>query len=66
LLPHFHAIYAEHEVLIEIENLKTYAGSLPTRQHKMVLAWAKNENVKAFLLANFKRLNPNLRRRKKQ
>lgn len=61
LPPHFHAIYAEHEILIEIKTLNTYAGWLPTKQHKLVLGWAKNEKVKAFLLENFKRLNPNLR-----
>ena len=62
LPPHFHAIYSEHEILIEIKNLKTYAGSLPVRQHKIVLEWAKKAKVKAFLLANFERLNPNLRK----
>ena len=59
--PHFHALYAEHEVLIVIKTLKTYAGSLPVRQQKIVLDWAKSEEVKTFLLENFKRLNPNLR-----
>lgn len=59
--PHFHAIYVEHEILIEIKTLKTYTGYLPSRQHKLVLQWAKEEKVKDFLLQNFKRLNPNLR-----
>lgn len=59
--PHIHALYAEYEILIEIKTLKTYAGSLPSRQLKMVLEWAKNEKIKEFLLANFIRLNPNLR-----
>ena len=62
LPPHFHAIYAEHEILIEIKSLKTYAGAFPIRQHKIVLEWAKDEKVKAFLLANFERLNSNLRK----
>lgn len=61
LPPHFHALYAEHEILIEIKTLKTYAGYFPRRQHRMVLEWAKDEEVKSFLLANFKRLNRNLR-----
>lgn len=39
--PHFHAIYAEHEVLIEIESLKIHRGSLPKPQQKKVLKWAK-------------------------
>lgn len=62
LPPHFHAIYSEHEILIEIKNLKTYAGYLPTRQHKIIIDWAKDAKIKTFLLANFERLNPNLRK----
>lgn len=56
--PHFHAIYAEHEELIEIETLKTYAGKLPSNKRKKVVSWA-TENKKV-LADNFKRLNPNL------
>ncbi len=61
LPPPFHAIYSEYESLIEIKNSKTYAGYLPSRQNKIVLDWAKDVKVNAFLLANFERLNPNLR-----
>ena len=44
LPPHFHACYNEHEVLIEIESLDIYAGSLPQKQLKEVLEWAsKNQ-----------------------
>ena len=57
---HFHALYAEHEILIVIKTQRTYAGYLPIRQHKMVLHWTKNEQVRLFLIENFKRLNPNL------
>lgn len=39
--PHFHAIYAEYEVLIEIESLKIHRGSLPKPQQKKILKWAK-------------------------
>ena len=56
--PHFHALYAEHEELIEIETLNTYNGKLPIKQRKKVIDWAK-EN-KEFLMINFKRLNPRL------
>lgn len=56
--PHFHAIYAEYEELIEIESLEVYAGMIPKVQHKKVLNWAKGR--KEFLLANFIRLNPKL------
>lgn len=56
--PHFHAIYAEYEELIEIETLKTYAGQLPKKQRIKVIDWA-NVN-KDFLLENFKLLNSRL------
>jgi hypothetical protein len=62
LPPHFHAIYGEHEVLIEILTLFTYAGWMPARQHRLVLRWAAKAGVKKFLLNNFIRLNPNLRK----
>lgn len=39
--PHFHAIYAEFEVLIEIETLNIYRGELPKSQQKKVMKWAK-------------------------
>ena len=59
--PHFHALYAEHEILIVIKTLKTYAGEMPGKQYKTVIDWAKSENAKRFLLETFIRLNPNLR-----
>ncbi len=62
LPPHFHAIYSEHEILIEIKSLKTYAGYLPVRQQKIVHEWAKDAKMKTFLLVNFERLKPNLRK----
>jgi len=61
LPPHFHALYAEHEILIEIKTLDTYAGSLPARQHKMVIKWAGGSGIQDYLLDIFKRLNPGLR-----
>jgi len=39
--PHFHAIYAEYEELIEIQTLETYRGHLPSKQRKKVIKWAK-------------------------
>ena len=39
--PHFHALYAEHEVLVEIETLTIMDGSLPRRAMAMVLEWAR-------------------------
>jgi len=35
--PHFHAIYAEYEELIEIRTLSTYVGSLPKVQRNKVI-----------------------------
>jgi hypothetical protein len=32
--PHFHAIYAEYEELIEIEDLSTYIGKIPKSSKK--------------------------------
>jgi hypothetical protein len=58
LPPHFHALYAEFEELIEIESLDTYAGKLPTTQRKKVVGWAKNH--KDYLLSVFKQLNSRL------
>ncbi len=37
---HFHAVYGEHEALIEIETLAIYRGKLPGRALAMVLEWA--------------------------
>ncbi|MEM8896249.1 MAG: DUF4160 domain-containing protein [Bacteroidota bacterium] len=56
--PHFHAIYAEHEELIVIDTLETYAGFLPKAQRNKVITWASER--KSFLLQNFNRLNPRL------
>jgi hypothetical protein len=56
--PHFHALYAEFEELIEIDSLDTYAGKLPIIQRKKVVDWAKNH--KDYLLSVFKQLNPEL------
>ena len=35
--PHFHAVYAEYEELIEIKSLSTYAGKIPIAQRKKVI-----------------------------
>ena len=35
--PHFHALYAEHEVLIAIETLDVIEGNLPRRALSLVL-----------------------------
>lgn len=55
LPPHFHALYAEHEILIIIETLETYKGSIPPAQYRQIIDWAKNNQD--FLMNNFKLLN---------
>jgi hypothetical protein len=39
--PHFHAIYGNHEAVIEIASAKVFDGALPRRALKMVKEWAK-------------------------
>ncbi len=52
--PHFHAIYAEYEAVIDIQTLEVLAGELPGKQLKKVSRWA--ENVQAALLEEFIRM----------
>lgn len=43
--PHFHAIYAEFEELIEIKSLNSYSGSLPKTPRKKVIEWASENKI---------------------
>ena len=38
--PHFHALYAEYEVMINITTLEIIKGSMPRRALALVLEWA--------------------------
>jgi len=38
--PHFHALYAEHEAVIELRDFRDIRGSLPERAMTLVLEWA--------------------------
>ena len=38
--PHFHALYGEHEAVIDIAALGVVRGGLPRRAQAMVLEWA--------------------------
>lgn len=38
--PHFHALYAEHEVLINITTLEIIKGDMPRRALSLILEWA--------------------------
>ncbi|NBC29904.1 MAG: DUF4160 domain-containing protein [Spirochaetes bacterium] len=39
--PHFHAYYAEHKGVVDIRRCEVVEGNLPTRQVKLVQAWAE-------------------------
>ena len=38
--PHFHAVYVEDEVLIDIDTLAVVRGELPRRALSLVVEWA--------------------------
>ena len=38
--PHFHALYGEYEVIINIRTLEIIMGSMPRRALALVLEWA--------------------------
>ncbi len=38
--PHFHALYAEHEAIIDLRQSRVMRGSLPRRAMELVLEWA--------------------------
>ena len=38
--PHFHAIYGDYEVLIDINILAVFAGHIPPRALGLVIEWA--------------------------
>ena len=53
--PHFHALYAEYEVLINIETLEIIKGNMPRRALALVLEWAsqhRNELMEDWNLCN--------------
>ncbi len=50
--PHFHALYAEHEVLININTLEVMQGTMPRRALALVLEWASE--YRAELLEDWK------------
>ena len=50
--PHFHALYAEYEALIDLRNFSVIRGSLPGRAMALVLEWANDHRDE--LLENWK------------
>ena len=43
--PHFHALYAEYEALIDIRTLEVIEGDLPKRAQALVLEWASENQT---------------------
>lgn len=43
--PHFHALYAEYEVQINIHTLEIIKGELPKRALALVLEWASEHRA---------------------
>ncbi len=55
--PHFHALYAEHEAVIEIQSLRVVRGGLPRRALVLVLEWAQEHRDE--LMENWERCRRN-------
>ncbi|UTV82393.1 DUF4160 domain-containing protein (plasmid) [Acidithiobacillus sp. YTS05] len=43
--PHFHALYAEYEVLISIETLEVLQGNMPRRALALIVEWAEKHQA---------------------
>ncbi|MCE3239239.1 MAG: uncharacterized protein K0R24_2220 [Gammaproteobacteria bacterium] len=43
--PHFHALYAEYEVIIEIKTFEIIRGTMPKRALALVLEWASEHRM---------------------
>ena len=52
--PHFHAYYQDEVAIYEILSIDRLAGSLPSRQERLVLTWAELHQDE--LLANWEAL----------
>ncbi len=59
--PHIHAIYAEHEILLEVKSGEIIRGYLPKTQLQEVAEWLDSPDVKKVLVEAFHKLNPQLR-----
>lgn len=46
--PHFHALYAEYEVLVDIKTLEVREGVMPRRALALVLEWASEHRNELF------------------
>ncbi len=43
--PHFHALYAEYEALIDIKTFEVIRGNMPHRALGLVLEWASQHRA---------------------
>ncbi len=43
--PHFHALYAEYEIIVEIRTLEVMSGTMPKRALTLILEWAKKHRL---------------------
>ncbi len=55
--PHFHALYGDYEVLIDIRSLGILRGQLPRRALSLVLEWAHEHRTE--LLENWEKCTNN-------
>jgi Domain of unknown function (DUF4160) len=39
--PHFHAVYQDYEAVFTITPVELLSGSMPTKQQRLVVAWAE-------------------------
>lgn len=60
--PHFHALYAEHEAMIDIRTFEVIKGTMPRRALTLVLEWASAH--RAELLEDWKLCEKNQSPRK--
>jgi hypothetical protein len=58
--PHVHALYGEHEALLEIRRKRVYAGFLPPKQRQRAMKWLSVNEEDA--LSIFYQLNPGLKK----
>jgi hypothetical protein len=43
--PHFHALYGEHEAIVDIRTLEVIEGGLPRRAMALMLEWAQEHRT---------------------
>jgi len=58
-VPHFHAIYNEHNGVFEIETLNIIEGDLPKKAKSLIIEWAKpyqKDLLEMWNTQNFKKL----------